>query len=316
VRAHADAAHLERQIESAERYLQHFAAFDAKLRRSRVITAPRQIAIDAKYRKATSLVLERNALEREINCGESAITHLDGDVRAAEAALAAKAVKYDLILKGGRVIDPSRKLNAIRDVAIAQGRIAAIEANISADAVETIDAAGTKLVTIPMPPTPLAIRWMGLLDCPMRQSTLMGRTEVVKRHLYDTKFLSYSDWDFVMRVSRETEVRNLSETQVQYRRHNTNMSTVYRARLNETGVDIALREIRKELPDFTISRHEIAELRRVLFETTDEPQKRTLDATRQALQRYIGLNEAFREKHPNSDPKQSPPREDFGVAAG
>jgi len=168
-------------------------------------------------------------------------------------------------------------------------------------AVETIDAAGTKLATIVMPQTPLDIRWMGLLDCPMRQSTLMGRTELVKRHLYDTKFLSYSDWDFVMRVSRETEVRNLSETLVHYRRHNTNMSTVYRARLNQAGVDIALREIRAELPHFTISRHEIAELRRVLFEATDAPQKRTLDATRRALQSYTGLNKAFREKYPTSN---------------
>ena len=41
------------------------------------------------------------------------------------------AAKYDLIVKGGRVVDPSRKLNAIRDVAIANGRIAAIGGNIS-----------------------------------------------------------------------------------------------------------------------------------------------------------------------------------------
>ena len=45
--------------------------------------------------------------------------------------LAATGVKYDLIVKGGRVIDPSRKLDAIRDVAISNGRIAAIEANIA-----------------------------------------------------------------------------------------------------------------------------------------------------------------------------------------
>jgi dihydroorotase len=55
------------------------------------------------------------------------------------------AAKYDLIVKGGRVIDPSRKLDAVRDVAIARGRIAAIEANIAADVLETIDARG-KLV--------------------------------------------------------------------------------------------------------------------------------------------------------------------------
>jgi dihydroorotase len=58
----------------------------------------------------------------------------------------AAAVKYDLIIKGGRVIDPSRKLNAIRDVAIAHGRIEAIEPNISADAAETIDARGKWVV--------------------------------------------------------------------------------------------------------------------------------------------------------------------------
>jgi dihydroorotase len=60
--------------------------------------------------------------------------------------LAARAPKYDLIVKGGRVIDPSRKLNAVRDVAIANGRIAAIESNIAADAIETIDARGKLVV--------------------------------------------------------------------------------------------------------------------------------------------------------------------------
>jgi len=60
--------------------------------------------------------------------------------------LAAAAVKYDLIVRGGRVIDPSRKLDAIRDVAIANGRIVAIEAGIKADAAETIDAHGKLVV--------------------------------------------------------------------------------------------------------------------------------------------------------------------------
>jgi len=56
------------------------------------------------------------------------------------------AATYDLIIKGGRVIDPSMGLDATRDVAIAGGRIAAVEASIAADAAETIDARG-KLVT-------------------------------------------------------------------------------------------------------------------------------------------------------------------------
>src|SRR6202034_3424205 len=60
--------------------------------------------------------------------------------------LAATPVKCDLIVKGGRVIDPSRKLNAIRDVSIADGCMLAVGANISANATETIDAQGKLVV--------------------------------------------------------------------------------------------------------------------------------------------------------------------------
>ena len=56
------------------------------------------------------------------------------------------AATYDVIIKGGRVIDPSLRINAVRDVAIAGGRIAAVEANIAADAAETIDARGKLVV--------------------------------------------------------------------------------------------------------------------------------------------------------------------------
>ncbi|PYR96317.1 MAG: hypothetical protein DMG16_28175, partial [Acidobacteria bacterium] len=61
-------------------------------------------------------------------------------------AFTAEPAKYDLIVKGGRVIDPSLKLDAIRDVAIAGGRIAAVEANIAADASDVIDARGKLVV--------------------------------------------------------------------------------------------------------------------------------------------------------------------------
>jgi dihydroorotase len=56
------------------------------------------------------------------------------------------AASYDLIIKGGRVIDPSVRLDAIRDVAISGGRIVALEATITGDAAETIDARGKLVV--------------------------------------------------------------------------------------------------------------------------------------------------------------------------
>jgi dihydroorotase len=59
---------------------------------------------------------------------------------------AAQASRYDLMIKGGRVIDPSVRLDAIRDVAISGGRIAAVEAKITAEAAETIDARGKLVV--------------------------------------------------------------------------------------------------------------------------------------------------------------------------
>jgi dihydroorotase len=66
---------------------------------------------------------------------------------AATAALfgslqGAHAATYDLIIKGGRVIDPSIRLDAMRDVAISNGRIAAVELNVPGDASETVDARG------------------------------------------------------------------------------------------------------------------------------------------------------------------------------
>src|SRR3984893_18118132 len=56
------------------------------------------------------------------------------------------AATYDVIIKGGRVIDPSVRLDAIRDVAISGGRIAAIETTIAGDAADTIDARGKLVV--------------------------------------------------------------------------------------------------------------------------------------------------------------------------
>jgi dihydroorotase len=53
---------------------------------------------------------------------------------------------FDLLIKGGRVIDPAAGLDAIRDVAIAGGRIAAVAEALRGEAAETIDAAGKLVV--------------------------------------------------------------------------------------------------------------------------------------------------------------------------
>src|SRR5436305_7894774 len=56
---------------------------------------------------------------------------------------AAAQTPYDLLLKGGHVIDARNNLSAIRDVAIAQGKIAAVAENIPASqAGRTMDVSG------------------------------------------------------------------------------------------------------------------------------------------------------------------------------
>jgi len=74
-------------------------------------------------------------------------------VTAAGAAAVARSLpavaqtrRYDLIVRGGRVVDPSARLDAVRDVAISGGRIAAVERSISSDAADTIDARGKLVV--------------------------------------------------------------------------------------------------------------------------------------------------------------------------
>jgi dihydroorotase len=51
---------------------------------------------------------------------------------------------YDLILRGGRVIDPSQKLDAVTDVAFAQGKVARVGAGLKGDAnTDVREVAGT-----------------------------------------------------------------------------------------------------------------------------------------------------------------------------
>ncbi|HEX7465165.1 MAG TPA: hypothetical protein VF309_00890, partial [Usitatibacter sp.] len=62
---------------------------------------------------------------------------LPGAVRAAMAP----NDKFDLVIKGGEVLDPSQRLRAVRDIGIKNGIVEAVEVGIPAErALRTIDA--------------------------------------------------------------------------------------------------------------------------------------------------------------------------------
>ena len=104
-------------------------------------------------RRAHYLCADGSGLNMQFNGGATMTTRrkllLSG--AAAATALVAGMPKlfaqtYDLVIKGGRVIDPSQGLNAIRDIGISAGRITAIAAKLGGDGAETLDASG-KIVT-------------------------------------------------------------------------------------------------------------------------------------------------------------------------
>ena len=61
------------------------------------------------------------------------ITMVVIDLAFGSAMVAQTSPRYDLLLKGGHVIDPANHIDEVRDVAVFQGKIAAIEKNITAD---------------------------------------------------------------------------------------------------------------------------------------------------------------------------------------
>ena len=53
------------------------------------------------------------------------------------------AQQYNLLIKGGHVIDPKNQINAVMDVAISEGKIAQVAASIPASQARTVaDATG------------------------------------------------------------------------------------------------------------------------------------------------------------------------------
>jgi dihydroorotase len=100
------------------------------------------------YGKVSEDALARGPRERpEMISTRREFLHTTALVAAAAAGPGTRVPRYGVVIKGGRVVDPSQRLDRVLDVAIANGRLAALQPNIAAsDAAEVIDARG-KVVT-------------------------------------------------------------------------------------------------------------------------------------------------------------------------
>jgi dihydroorotase len=106
-----------------------------------------------------------------------------------------RAAEYDLVIRGGRVIDPAQRLDRIADVAIRAGRIAAVGPNIGAGAAaQSLDAQGKLVVpglidihlhardATLLPPEILATGVTSMVDAGSRGADNIGQILEIARH--------------------------------------------------------------------------------------------------------------------------------------
>src|SRR5215469_10236408 len=85
---------------------------------------------------ADTLSLRQNTegdMHKRITLSFAILAVLAIGLGAPSAIVAQAPPHYDLLLKGGHVIDPANHIDEVRDVAVSQGKIAAVEKNIPAD---------------------------------------------------------------------------------------------------------------------------------------------------------------------------------------
>ncbi len=155
------------------------------------------------------------------------------------------------------------------------------------------------------PESDLEIRWHGLLDCPMRLSTVTLRASVLSALEppgFDPAYAVFSDYDFTSRTlaaarTLGTGARNLPERVGAYRRHPGCASIRKADTIVTNGARIAADAIARELPGHPVTPTEIANVRAVLFGARPPGWRASLSGHHSAVETYLDLFDAFLVRH-------------------
>jgi glycosyltransferase involved in cell wall biosynthesis len=172
------------------------------------------------------------------------------------------------------------------------------EVGILGSAFETTAGDPPRAEIVRMPADDREIRWYGLLECPMRQSTLMVRAALFQKHglRYDEARFCYEDYDLIMRALGCTRAANLPEPLVRYRRHAGGLTAQNLERLVLEGDSIAHAAIARALPGFSISPEDVRRLRRHLGFGRSQSRKSLAEA-KSATALYVDMQRAFQACH-------------------
>lgn len=151
----------------------------------------------------------------------------------------------------------------------------------------------------------LEIRWFGLLDCPMRLSTVTLRASLLaalEPPGFDPAYAVFSDYDFLSRAldaARRlgTAVHTLPELLGAYRRHPGCASVRKAGMIVANGSRIAAAAIARELHGHPVAPEEIANVRAVLFNSRPPGWRASLSGHQHAIEVYLDLFDAFRARH-------------------
>ena len=233
----------------------------------------------------------RQRLEREDDERFRLLAHPEnrGPAAARNTGAAATRGRYIAWLDADDIALPGRL----------QAQVEFLECNpdvgIIGSAFETMEADGAPPKIVRMPADDVEIRWHGLLDCPMRQSTLMARAELLKMHGLrndDAHFTCHEDYDFIMRALSFTRAANLAEPLVRYRRHAGGLTGRRRDQMAVEGDRIAFESISRAMPQFRLNAEDVSLLRRHLGFGI-RPSGKSLAEAKRATALYLDLREAF-----------------------
>lgn len=165
-----------------------------------------------------------------------------------------------------------------------------------------VDEEGRRLYQTDYPRSPLAVRWVSLLQNPFIHSTVMLRRALLEQHSlrYDPRLTATQDYDFWLRCLEHTEAANLTACTVFLRRHGASISSQRADTQRRNTVEFTGAAIKRCFGFAMIEAEDRAAIFDAIFGARRDAVRAGVDRV-YAANRYYDLLEAFLGQRPEGD---------------